>query len=189
VVLEQLKDHPVTAPIPVVITSVLAEADQGYALGAVDYVVKPFSEDKLLEAVRQALAPLDGGKPHKLLVVDDDPDILTLMEEALTFHGYQVSTASGGEDALDQVQASQPDLILLDLRMPGVDGYEVIRRLKSEEATRPIPVIVITASPVDKQRDKVRVLGMGAAQYITKPLSIEALIREIKRAIVEKQPL
>ena len=188
VVLEQLKDHPVTAPIPVVITSVLAESDQGYALGAVDYVVKPFSEDRLLETVRNALAPLAGGEPHKLLVVDDDPDILTLMEEALTFHGYHVSTASGGQEALDQVQASQPDLILLDLRMPGVDGYEVIRRLKSEEATRPIPVIVITASPVDKQRDKVRVLGMGAAQYITKPLSIESLIREIKRAIVDKQP-
>jgi DNA-binding response OmpR family regulator len=73
--------------------------------------------------------------------------------------------------------------------MPGVDGYEVIRRIKGADDTRPIPIIVITASPVDKERDKVRVLGMGAAQYITKPLSIEVLIREIKRAIAEKQPL
>jgi PAS domain S-box-containing protein len=188
-ILEQLKDHPLTAPIPVVITSVLAETEQGYALGAVDYVVKPFSEDDLLSAVRGALSPLEGDEPHRLLVVDDDPDILTLMEEALTFHGYQVLTAAGGQEALDQIQASRPDLILLDLKMPGVDGYEVIRRIKGADDTRPIPIIVITASPVDKERDKVRVLGMGAAQYITKPLSIEVLIREIKRAIAEKQPL
>jgi DNA-binding response OmpR family regulator len=187
-VLEHIKQHPLTAPIPVVITSVLAETDEGYALGAVDYVVKPFSEDDLLGAVRQALSPLDGDEPHKVLVVDDDPDILTLMEEALAFHGYEVSTAPGGQDALDQVQVNRPDLILLDLKMPGVDGYEVIRQIKGEEDTRPIPIIVITASPVDKERDKVRVLGMGAAQYITKPLSIEVLIREIKRAIAERQP-
>jgi DNA-binding response OmpR family regulator len=64
----------------------------------------------------------------------------------------------------------------------------VIRRLKSDVATRPIPVIVITASTVQKERDKVQVLGMGAAQYLTKPLSIEALIREIKKAIAEKRP-
>ena len=79
----------------------------------------------------------------------------------------------------------QPDLVLLDLKMPGVDGYEVIRRLKSEDATRPIPIIVITASSVHKERDKVRVLGMGAAQFITKPISIEALISEIKKSMAD----
>ena len=187
-VLEQLQDHPVTAPIPVVITSVLDKAEQGYALGAVDYVVKPFSEEKLVEAVRRALSPLGEGMTYNVLVVDDDPDILSLMEKALSFHGYQVSTASGGREALAQVQESLPDLILLDLRMPDVDGYEVIRRLKGNDATHSIPIIVITASSVDKEQDKVRVLGMGAAQYITKPLSIEMLIREIKKAIVERQP-
>jgi CheY-like chemotaxis protein len=186
--LEGLKEHPATAPIPVVITSVVAEMDQGYALGAVDYVAKPFNDDELLGSVRQALSPLDDGAPQRLLVIDDDPDILTLMAEALTFHGYKVSTASGGQEALDRVRRERPDLVLLDLKMPGVDGYEVIRRLKSDGATRPIPVIVITASTVQKERDKVQVLGMGAAQYLTKPLSIEALIREIKKAIAEKRP-
>jgi CheY-like chemotaxis protein len=66
-----------------------------------------------------------------------------------------------------------------------MDGYEVIRQLKVDEATRPIPIVVITTSPVDKERDRVQVLGMEVNQYLTKPLSIEMLIREIKKAMVE----
>ncbi len=187
-VLEQLKEHPVTAPIPVIIVSISTEVDKGYALGAVDYVVKPFEEDKLLHSINQALADLEEGKPGKLLVVDDDPDIREFLFQALTYHGYEVSTAPGGWQALELVPQIGPDLILLDIKMPNIDGYEVIRRLKRNEATRHIPIIVITASPVDKERDKVRVLGMGAAQYITKPLSIDSLIREIKSAITGKRP-
>ena len=187
-VLEQLKEHPVTSLIPVIIISVLTEADRGYALGAVDYVVKPFDEGKLLESVRRALAPQEKGEPLKLLVVDDDPDILNFLDQALSFHGYQVWTAASGREALERTPELQPDLILLDIRMPGIDGYEVIRRLKGEESTRSIPIIVITASPVDKERDRVRVLGMGAAQYVTKPLSVDMLVREIKAAIEERQP-
>ncbi len=187
-VLEQLKEHPVTSLIPVIIISVLTEADRGYALGAVDYVVKPFDEEKLLESVRRALAPHEKGEPLRLLVVDDDPDILNFLDQALSFHGYQVWTAASGREALERTPELQPDLILLDIRMPGIDGYEVIRRLKGEESTRSIPIIVITASPVDKERDRVRVLGMGAAQYVTKPLSVDMLVREIKAAIEERQP-
>jgi DNA-binding response OmpR family regulator len=190
VVLERLKEHPMTAGIPVVIASVLRDAEEhkGYSLGAVDYVVKPFAEDKLLAAVRRALAALDSTQPHRVLVVDDDPDILSLMEEALSFHGYQVDTASHGQAALDRIGEVRPDLMLLDIRMPEMDGYDVIRHLKADQATRDIPIVVITASPVDKERDRVRVLGMGADQYVTKPLSIEGLILEIKKAIAERAP-
>jgi DNA-binding response OmpR family regulator len=170
----------------VVIVSVLSEEDQGYALGAVDYVVKPFSEDKLLNTIRQALVPKDD-QVHNILVVDDDADIRGFLVEALSYQGYHVDTAANGQEALDYVSVQTPDLILLDIKMPGIDGYEVIRRLKAEESTRPIPIVVITASPVDKERDKVRVLGMGATQYITKPLSIEALVNEITAAIAERK--
>jgi PAS domain S-box-containing protein len=187
-VLEQLKDHPSTAPIPVIILSVLAEKDKGYALGAMDYVVKPFSEEKLLGSIRRALSPRDEARALRLLVVDDDPDIRAFLEEALSHHGYHTWAAANGEEALEQVEEIEPDLILLDLKMPGLDGYDVLRRLKGSEATRPIPIIVITASPVDKERDRVRVLGMGADQYITKPLSIEMLVNEVKSAIAERQP-
>jgi len=190
-VLEQLKDHPITAPIPVIIVSMLGEVDKGYTLGAVDYVVKPFSEDQLLNSVRQALGPMqreNGAEPtrNNLLVVDDEPDIVTFLEQSLSVHGYQIRSASNGYEALERISESTPDLILLDLRMPVMDGYEVIRHLKSDETTMGIPIIVMTASPVDKERDKVRVLGMGVAQYMTKPLSVETIVAEIKRATMER---
>jgi PAS domain S-box-containing protein len=186
-VLERLKDHPVTAPIPVVIVSVLTDAEEGYALGAVDYVVKPFVEDKLLEAIQQALIPQEMAQPYHLLVVDDDADIRGFLKEALSYHGYRISTAANGINALEQVAEQEIDLVLLDLKMPGMDGYEVIRRLKANEATRAVPIIVITASPLDKERDRVRVLDLGASQYVTKPLSVEMLVQEIKNAIAERQ--
>jgi PAS domain S-box-containing protein len=185
-VLEALKAHPTTAPIPVVIASVLTEPEKGYALGAVDYLPKPVSREQLLAAARQALESRRASQPHRLLVVEDDPDILSMMREALTRQGYQVSTASSGHEVLGEVSQSQPDLILLDLKMPGMDGYEVIRQLKGDKKTQSIPIIVTTASPLDKERDKIRVLGMGATQYITKPLSLNSLIGEIKKAISEK---
>ncbi|MFN2290830.1 MAG: GAF domain-containing protein [Anaerolineae bacterium] len=186
-VLEALKAHPTTAPIPVVIASVLIEPEKGYALGAVDYLPKPVSREQLLSAARQALASRQESQTHRLLVVEDDPDILSMMREALTRQGYQVSTATSGREVLGEVARSQPDLILLDLKMPGMDGYEVIRQLKSDQDTQSIPIIVTTASPLDKERDKIRVLGMGATQYITKPLSLSSLISEIKNAISERE--
>jgi PAS domain S-box-containing protein len=187
VVLERLKDNPLTAAIPVVIASVLSGGAEhkGYSLGAVDYVVKPFAEEELLTAVRRALSTLDSTGAHRVLVVDDDADILALIREALLFHGYQVDTVSDGQAALDRIDQARPDLLLLDIRMPGMDGYDVIRHLKADESTHNIPIIVITASSVDKERDRVRVLGMAADQYMTKPLSIAGLILEIKKAIAD----
>jgi DNA-binding response OmpR family regulator len=194
-VLEGLKDHPVTAPIPVVIVSIMGEPDKGLSLGAVDYVIKPVAEEELLHSIRQALArqdataadAKDGATAGNLLVVDDDLDTRTFLIDALSLHGYQVRTAASGEEATERVKEIRPDLILLDLRMPGMDGYDVIRQLKGDKDTRPIPIIVITASSVDRERDKVRVLGMGAAQYMTKPLSVETLIREINATLEERQ--
>ena len=185
-VLEQLKTNPVTSAIPVVIVSVLAESEKGFALGAVDYVVKPFVEQDLLDIVHKALSYLGASRPYKLVVADDDPEVLRQMEQALTFQGYEVWTAADGQETLDRAKEIEPDLILVDVAMPTMDGYEVVRRLKEDETTRPIPVIVATDSPTDREREKVRVVGMDIAEYLTKPLSIEVLIREIKKVIAEK---
>ncbi|MCL7452179.1 MAG: GAF domain-containing protein [Anaerolineae bacterium] len=185
-VLEALKAHPTTAPIPVVIASVLFEQEKGYALGAVDYLPKPVTREQLLTAARQALAHV-APQPHSLLVVEDDPDIRSMMQEALIRQGYNVSTATSGDQVLGEVTRLRPDLILLDLKMPGMDGYDVIRQLKGSKDTQSIPIIVTTASPLDKERDKIRVLGMGATHYFTKPLSLSSLMAEIKKAISEKQ--
>jgi DNA-binding response OmpR family regulator len=152
----------------------------------VDYVVKPFLEKELLETVHHALSYLETSRPHKLVVADDDPEVLEQMEQALSLHGYEVWTASDGEKAMAQVNESEPDLILLDTKLPVVDGYEVIRQLKSNEVTRSIPIIVLTDSSVDRAQDRVQMLGMEVSQYVTKPLSVEMLIHEIQKATVGK---
>jgi DNA-binding response OmpR family regulator len=183
-VLERLKENPMTSGIPVVIVSVLADTERGYALGAVDYVTKPFDESKLIQSVEGALHSLEESEGQRLLVADQDPEVLTLLERSLALQGYQVQVASDGQAALAQVYEYEPDLILLDTQLPEVDGYEVIRRLKSDDSTRSIPIIVLTGSSVDKERDRVRVLGMEVSQYVAKPLSIEMLIREIQKATI-----
>jgi len=185
-VLERLKENPMTSGIPVVIVSVLSDTERGYALGAVDYVAKPFEESKLIRAVQGALRPLEHSEGYRLLVADQDSQVSTLLKESLALHGYEVWTASDGQEALARAHECQPDLILLDTKLPVVDGYEVIRRLKGDEATRSIPIIVLTDSPIDKEQHRVQVLGMEVSQYVTKPLSVEMLIREIQKATVGK---
>jgi CheY-like chemotaxis protein len=143
-------------------------------------------EQELLDIVHRALAYLETSRPRKLVVADDDLEALGRMEQALSLHGYEVWTAADGQEALDRAQEIQPDLILLDVGMPLMDGYEVVRKLKKDDRTRPIPVIVATDSPADREQERVRVLGMDIAEYLTKPLSIEILIREIKKVIAEK---
>lgn len=183
-VLERLKANPLTSGIPVVIVSVITETERGYSLGAVDYIVKPFEEEQLFEAVRNALSSVEESKSHRLVVAEDDPDVLALLERSLSLHGYEVWTASDGQEALACVREYHPDLVLLDTEMPGMDGYEVIRQLKRDEATSSIPIVVTTGSQVAKVRDGVSVLGMDVSQYVTQPFPIEALIRAIKQVIV-----
>ena len=186
VVLQELKTNPSTSGIPVVIVSVLAESEKGFALGAVDYVVKPFEEQELLDVVHRALSCMEASRPYRLVVADDDPVVLSRMEQALLLHGYEVCTAADGQEALDRAHESNPDLILLDVGMPMMERYEAVRQLRKDEETRRIPIIVTTDSPVDREQAKVQVLGMDIAEYLTKPLSIEILIREIKKVIAAR---
>jgi CheY-like chemotaxis protein len=114
----------------------------------------------------------------KILLVDDIPDNIRALFHVLTENGYGVTIAADGEDALESVRMTPPDLILLDIMMPGMDGFETCRRLKDNEATRAIPVIFMTAlaEPVDK----VRGFQLGAVDYITKPVHHEEALSRIK---------
>ena len=115
---------------------------------------------------------------NRLLVVDDTAANRQLLTNLLTGHGYTVYPASDGELALEFVRTILPDLILLDIRMPGMDGYEVCRRLKADERTRDIPVIFI--SILEDERDKVKGFREGAVDYITKPFQQEEVLARIK---------
>ncbi len=184
-VLAKLKQDSATAEIPVIIVSIVPDAEtRGLALGAAGYISKPFEERQVLDQIRTVLtsAGVGGnGRLNRVLVVDDDRHIVDWLKEALTNNGFTVRGAYNGHEALALAREDSPDLILLDLKMPDMDGYEVIRGLRRQQATRAIPVIVITGYALDNDRDKVEILGMGVANTLIKPFSVEALVKEIKR--------
>ncbi len=111
---------------------------------------------------------------RNILVVDDTPDNVRLLAEMLTEHGYDVRAASDGAFGLDAARATPPDLILLDIRMPGMDGYAVCNELKADEDTRDIPVIFISA--LDDVTDKVKGFEVGGVDYISKPFQPEEVL-------------
>jgi len=114
--------------------------------------------------------------PETILIVDDTPANLSVLAECLSTAGYSLMVAEDGEEALSQTQLTRPSLILLDVMMPGIDGFETCRRLKTADATRDIPVIFMTA--LADTAEKVRAFSAGAVDYITKPIQhAEALAR------------
>jgi DNA-binding response OmpR family regulator len=179
--LQQLKSDDVTADIPVVIVSVLSDKNQGLRLGAVDYMTKPLDEQLLLSTIRRVLA----GAGH-VLVVDDDHDTQVLLRQALSSVGLDVRTASSGRRALQLAAEEQPDLILLDLKLPGgMDGYQVLTQLKQSGVTAGIPVIVLTGSLTDEELKRQKVLALGADRFLTKPFEINDLVGEIRRFLTD----
>ena len=109
-----------------------------------------------------------------VLIVDDEPLNLEVLESFLYGVGYRIVRASSGEDALASVKAEQPDLVLLDVMMPGMDGFEVCRRLKGDDSTRSIPVVIVTS--LDQRDDKVQAIKVGADDFITKPVDKTELL-------------
>jgi two-component system, OmpR family, response regulator len=115
----------------------------------------------------------------QVLVVDDEPNIRELVQVALKFHGCSVTTAATGKDALRQAEANKPDLIVLDVMMPDMDGFEVCRRLRA--AGNEVPVIFLTAR--DTSSDTVTGLAIGGDDYVTKPFSVEALVARVRAVL------
>ena len=116
-----------------------------------------------------------------ILLVDDLPDNLQLLNNLLVNSGYNVRSVTSGKMAILTVEAKQPDVILLDLKMPDMDGYQVCERLKAQAATRDIPIIIISA--INETFDKVRAFQLGAADYITKPFQSEEVIARLENQL------
>ena len=121
----------------------------------------------------------DGDRIPKVLVVDDEPNIRELVEVALKFHGCAVSVSASGKDALHQAEAYEPDLMILDVMLPDMDGFEVCRMLRSEG--NDVPVIFLTAR--DTTSDTIRGLTLGGDDYVTKPFSVEALVARVRAVL------
>jgi two-component system, OmpR family, response regulator len=115
----------------------------------------------------------------RVLVVDDEPNIRELVQVALKFHGCAVTTAGTGTDALRQAESAGPDLIVLDVMLPDIDGFEVCRRLRA--AGNEVPIIFLTAR--DTSSDTVTGLTLGGDDYVTKPFSVEALVARVRAVL------
>jgi two-component system OmpR family response regulator len=115
----------------------------------------------------------------RLLVVDDEPNILELLSASLRFAGFDVATATNGTDALAVARSFQPDLLVLDVMMPGMDGFEVVRQLRGDGAHT--PVLFLTAR--DATDDKVTGLTLGGDDYVTKPFSLEEVIARVRTVL------
>jgi two-component system phosphate regulon response regulator PhoB len=116
-----------------------------------------------------------------ILVVDDEEDILELVRYNLSREGYKILCASSGEEGLKVARAENPNLIVLDLMLPGIDGLDVTRRLKGDDATRNIPIVMLTAK--GEESDIVTGLELGADDYITKPFSPRVLVARVRAAL------
>ena len=124
--------------------------------------------------------------PSRVLIVEDEPDIRELVVHHLKREGYQVSAASSGEEALRQVQAAPPDLVILDLMMPAMNGLEVCRRLRQDPVTASLPIVMLTAK--GDEVDRVLGLEIGADDYIVKPFSPKELLARVRALLRRSRP-
>ncbi len=162
-VIQVLRNDPITRDLPVLFVSAVPEPERGAALGGSGFLLKPFAPEALLEQVRQLI----GVQVLRVLVVEDDNHVRPVLARLIERGGFEVAQAADGHAALEMLPQVQPDLILLDIRMPGMDGYEVLRRIKSDSEYLHIPVVVLTASDLGAAA-RQRVIDLGAALYLEK---------------------
>jgi signal transduction histidine kinase/DNA-binding response OmpR family regulator/uncharacterized protein YigA (DUF484 family) len=154
-VIQELRQNEQTRNIPVVVCSILGEQGKGFSLGAADYLVKPITEDDLVSALKR----LDGHHPTNVLIIDDTPEDVRLIRRILEaprapgdqHPPYVVRDASNGTLGIEAVHQNTPDLIILDLMMPEVDGFAVLEAVKADPSTRHIPIVVVTAKVLTEQ--------------------------------------
>jgi two-component system response regulator VicR len=128
----------------------------------------------------------DKEKEKTIICIEDEPAMIELVKLILTSRGYKVMAAMGGQEGLDMIQKAKPDVVLLDLMMPDMNGWDVYQQMKADEYMKTIPVIVVTA----KAQNIDKVLGLHIAKvqdYITKPFSPAQLLRSVKRVLGETE--
>ena len=157
--LTRLKADSRTSSIPVVVLSIVDDRGKGFALGASEYLVKPVDRDELIRAVRHAVrASSHEPRDITVLAIDDDPIVLELMDAVLGPEDFTVVKAGSGREGLELVRERRPDVIVLDLLMPDLDGFQVLDELKGDPETASIPIIILTCKALS-QEDRQRLNG------------------------------
>jgi signal transduction histidine kinase/CheY-like chemotaxis protein len=175
-VLAAIKGDPALAGIPVVLMSIVDDKNRGYALGAAEYLVKPVDRGKLVATLRG----ICGARAGHALLVDDDPMVRRSVRQALDPIGWKVTEAENGQVAVDALAAAKPDVIILDLMMPEMDGFELMHELRRRPAWQDIPVVVITAKELTQEdRDRLN----GGVERIIRKSDRDEMLRQLARAV------
>jgi PAS domain S-box-containing protein len=177
-VIQVLRNDPLTRELPVLFVSATSERERALALGGSGFLTKPFTSDDLIGQIRALLGP----RQRRVLVVDDDYHVRPTLARLLQRGGFQVAEAADGWTGLQLIEREPPDLVLLDIRMPDIDGYEVLRRLKQNPAHQHIPVVILTASDLGDSAQQ-RALALGAVRFLEKPIASGDLLAEIERIL------
>jgi signal transduction histidine kinase/DNA-binding response OmpR family regulator len=183
-VLGELKAAPETRDIPVIIVTMTNDRNLGYTLGATDFLTKPVRRDQLVELLDRYAT---GSDRRHALVVDDKADNRDVLRRALEKEGWRVSEAENGRLALDQVETEPPSLILLDLLMPVMDGFEFVHEMRERLELNDIPIVVVTAKDItdeDRQRLQGGVVGLIERVGLDQDSLVETLRRQLNTADV-----
>jgi len=178
-VLAALKADPALAATPVILQTIVEDRNLGFALGASEYLTKPIERKRLAALVKRYVPSASAGG---VLVVEDDRQTRSLLQRALSKAGWTVTEAENGRVALDRIAVERPALVLLDLLMPEMDGFEFLDVLRRDDAGRGIPVVVITAKTVTAE-DRRRLSGGVERVLLKRALDADALLTEV-RAVV-----
>jgi PAS domain S-box-containing protein len=176
-----LRRAPETAKIPIIIVSIVDQKQVGFALGAADYLVKPIRKPELLESIRKHVLP-HADDDSSILLVDDDPKALELLAEILRSAGYETQSVGSGARALEILSAKLVGAVLLDLLMPSMDGFQVIRHIRQEPKLKELPILVMTAKNLTP--DEIALLSRDTQALFQKsgPWQ-QQLVIEVARAL------
>ena len=172
--------------VPVVIASIAADRERGFSLGAAQVLQKPVTREALIQALQQL--GLTGEYPHdyRVLVVDDDPKSVEVLAAYLAEPGYQVLRAHGGQEGVELARGHHPDLILLDLMMPEVNGFDVVDALRNDSATAAIPIIIVTAKQLTDE-DRRSLNGFVTAVLEKASFNHGRFLNEVRRALAGRR--
>jgi CheY-like chemotaxis protein len=176
-----LRKTPETATIPIIIVSIVDQKQVGFALGAADYLIKPIRKQALLQSIRKHV-PSRSDDDSAILLVDDDPKTLELLEETLRSAGYETQSVRNGTRALEILSSKLVGAVLLDLLMPGMDGFEVIRHIRRQEGLKEMPIVVVTAKTL--AQEEISLLSRETQALFQKSGSWQQeLIAEVGRVV------